>query len=412
MVLMVVGIIYLKWERTLPAKVILSRTTLPRTTVSKVALPNYGNGLGQWKVVGKPLKLTFHVHDLKLFSWKENIFLAYTQVFDEKLDGFDQSLTILKWNGKEWIQIGKWDGLAELSKICIGSWKGKLCAVIAKSVYVKSNKIRELVQLVQWDREKWTQTVRSFIFKKNFVFLSCFKIDHGIPYVGLLRPGEALSEGNDGSLIKYMNHSWSYVGAPCFFKHVQGSLSLAFLKGIPFLTCNKGGFPLNKPYVFKFNGTTWHPHPILKNDQDTSSAFLKFHGQLYLLLYVVNEFDAATMNKILLLKYQKNRWIRMSSVVVPKNPDAWRLFSYIDSLGNIYTAFANEQERATVLRFNGVRWNYLGNPSFSTTAAWPFSFAEYKHRLYIAFADNLDADVEDSDHHSGKRIEVMRYIAP
>jgi hypothetical protein len=364
---------------------------------------------GEWKPVGKPLELTFHAHDIKLLSWKGSLYLAFTQDLPTGPYPFVQRLTLLKWNRLKWVQVEKWNDLQVGSRICLAPWKEKFYVVIEKndmSGTPYAGHCLEYLQLVQWDGQKWSKSGKPFIIgSKSTNLLSCLNIDHGIPYVGLLKPRGALSEGYDGSLIKYMDHSWKYVGAPYFFKHVQSGLSLAFLKGNPLLACNKG-YLNHMPYVFKFNGRKWHSYPILKNDQDTSNALVKFHGQLYLFLYVVNGFDLDTTNEILLMKYQKKKWIRISSVAVPKNPNSGGVFSFIDSLGNIYIAFSDEQEKATVLRFNGVTWNYFGKPCFSTTAAWPLSFAEYKHKLYIAFADNRG---EDTGQNNGKRIEVMEY---
>jgi hypothetical protein len=413
MVLMVVGIIYLKWERTLPAKVILSRTTLPRATVSKVSLPDYGKDSGEWQAVGKPMELVYHAHDLQLLSSQGSLYLAFTQEIPNGLYPFDQRLTLLKWNGQTWMQIGEWNKLQSGSAICLAPWKEKLYAVIEHSLNGISyaNHILESIQLEQWNGDKWSKIDGPFIIKKYGAFLSCFKVEHGIPYVGLLQQrtnaiNVGIGDGFDGSLIKYMDHSWRYVGTPHYIKHVYSELDLAFIKGTPLLLCIKDA-ATEKSDILKFNGRTWKSHLIQRGYFD---AFLHSQSQLYLFLKAT--FQWSNPDIYLLMKYEKGRWVHMSSVAVPDNSSTGGIFPFADSRGNIYIAFADAQKKASVLWLNGGTWRYLGKPSFSDIVAWPFSFAEYKHQLYIAFANNLDADVGDSDHHSGKRIEVMRYIAP
>ncbi|MBK6504269.1 MAG: hypothetical protein IPG02_00990 [Ignavibacteria bacterium] len=148
---------------------------------------------------------------------------------------------------------------------------------------------------------------------------------------------------------------WDYVGSPGFISGYTNAKCLKFYGSVPYIAI--GGS------VMKFDGTNWVyvGSPNIANAAGTSIAFLDSTPY-------VSFFDGDHQGKVSVKKFNGIEWEYVGN---PGFSDMGGYYYAIIeiSLNDIYVAFVEtndyENRKISVMKFDGVNWNYVGPPRFS-----------------------------------------------
>ncbi|MDI6778457.1 MAG: hypothetical protein QMD77_04700 [Patescibacteria group bacterium] len=217
----------------------------------------------------------------------------------------------------------------------------------------------------------------------------------GEPYIAYrdnARSGKA-------SVLKYQSSTnWQYVGDETFNDGGAGFLRLVFNPGTnePYLAyadANSGGLA----FVKKFNGTNWEnvgtsavsEGPVSNTlamafNSSTNEPYLAFSDMNVSLEAVVKKFNGSTWETVGDAGFSPTS---VDFIDIAFNPSA----------NEPYVVFAdetNDENKATVMKFNGSSWEYVGNPQFSSSDIHEpsITFNPVTSEPLIAFGDSAYSD--------------------
>ena len=226
----------------------------------------------------------------------------------------------------------------------------------------------------------------------NFVSLFIF---NGIPYLGTGEQSNGDTMGYfKAAVLKFENGSWESIGGdPGFSAGGTGYGDLFVDNGVPFLAyydvVNSNGC------VAKYNGITW--------ESVGSPNFSGSEAQHNFSLYVYNgipylAYRHDPSNEVSVIKYNGSSWENVGSPAFSAGAGTY-LSLYVYN-GTPYVAFAedhyypnpaSQQElisEATLMKFNGTSWEYVGKPGFSDGQARFVSLSIDNDTPYVAYVDD------------------------
>jgi len=223
--------------------------------------------------------------------------------------------------------------------------------------------------------QSW-DTVGSQDFSAGEALCTSIAIDgNGTPYVAYYDGGN----GGKATVMKYNGSSWVTVGAAGFSDSTAYYTSIAIWNDTPYVVYEDGGNNL-KATVMKYNGSSWvRVGTAGFSDSVATYTSIAINGSGT--PYVVYE-DYATSNfGATVMKYNGSSWVVVG--IVGFTPGA-SIFSdltaqytsiAIDGSGTPYVAYCDGSSddaysgAATVMKYNGSSWVYVGNPGFSGSFA-------------------------------------------
>ena len=183
-------------------------------------------------------------------------------------------------------------------------------------------------------------------------------------------------------------YNWKNVGLPGFSNLSYGS-SLAFSPaGEPYVAFSDGGHS-DKVTVMRFDGTNWvnvGNAGFSSGAANTTTTSLAFSttGEPYVAFE-----DISHSLKASVMKFDGNEWIYVGSAGFSPGQGVGTSLA-ISPTGDPYVAFRDGANsfKVTVMKFNGTNWVIVGSagisPVFANSVDLEFSFSG---ELYVAFAD-------------------------
>ncbi len=215
----------------------------------------------------------------------------------------------------------------------------------------------------------------------------------GEPYVAFQDHSVSASRA---SVMKFDGINWTYVGSPGFSAAGAYHTSLAINNaGVPYVAYRDHGNGLGAT-VMKFNGTNWENvgSPGFSDDQVADvSLKLNASGVPYV---VFKDYGGAYSEneRITVMKFNGSSW---EAVGMPRFSDdeadyCTLAFSNTDEPYVAFTDKAN-QFKATVMKYNGSNWETVGSAGFSPDRAFRLSLTFSSVGVpYLAY---MDRDNED-----------------
>jgi hypothetical protein len=204
------------------------------------------------------------------------------------------------------------------------------------------------------------------------------------------------------TVMKFDGTNWVYVGNAGFstggaqwenlvFNPVDGQLYLAF----------GDDFRSGKATVMKYNGTSWVNvgNPGFSAGQATwVSLTFNSSGQPY-----VAYTDYGNSLKATVKTFNGSNWVTVGNVGFTPAEAECESLAFSPS-GQLYVAFADDSStplrKASVMKFTGTAWVYVGNPGFSDGTTWSES---------LAFSPSGEPHVSYIDWAVSSKVSVMKY---
>ena len=212
----------------------------------------------------------------------------------------------------------------------------------------------------------------------------------GQPYV-------AFGNGSTGEamVMKFDGSAWVNVGPPNFTPNSTAGLSLAFdpVNGEPYVAFTDFASTGLRTSVMKFDGSNWtfvgsEFFSAAGQTESQSLAFSPADNKPYVAFQ-----DGGWGYNTRVMRFNGTDWVNVGTPGFSLNGAELTClaFSPADSLP--YVSFsANDSSnvpKATVMKFNGTEWVYVGNPCFSAhkSQRLQLAFSPVNQQPYVSFAD-------------------------
>jgi hypothetical protein len=244
----------------------------------------------------------------------------------------------------------------------------------------------------------WQNVGNAYFSAGEAIYTSLDISPSGQPYVGYM------DEGNSGkaTVMKFDGSNWTNVGNAGFSAGVAQWISLVFnpVDGQPFVAfrddANSG-----KATVMRFDGTNWvNVGPAGFSAGGTSWESLAFSpsGQPFVAFT-----DYGHSLKAAVMKFDGTSWVNVGIAGFSASDAECESLAFSPS-GQPYVAFADGASipwmSATVMKFDGSSWVYVGNPGFSNGFTWQES---------LAFSPSGEPYVGYIDYPDSSKTSVMKY---
>ena len=291
---------------------------------------------------------------------------------------------------------GEWENVGPSAIGDNGYWPSLAFHPLTYQPYIayrdNTNNWRATVK--KFDGSSWSDVGIPGMSYASAVYTQIAFSGSGDPYVAYrdsARSGKA-------SVLKFNGSSWQYVGDETFSDGEAGYLRLVFNPSTdePYLAygdANLGGLAVVK----KFNGTSWENvgTPGISEGPASNTLAMAFNpntNEPYLAFS-----DAAIFTKAVVKKFNGSAWEMVgASGFSPTSAE------FIDIAFNpttsepyvVLTDETNDEDKATVMKFNGSSWEYVGNQQFSSADIQEpsIAFNPTTNEAHIVFGDGAYSD--------------------
>ena len=250
-----------------------------------------------------------------------------------------------------------------------------------------TNNLRATVK--KFDGSSWSDVGTPGMSYASASYTQIALSSSGDPYVSYrdnARSGKA-------SVLKYQSDTnWQYVGEETFSDGGVSYLRLAFnpLTDEPYAAYADNSWQ-NLVVVKKFNGSSWenvgNPGVSEGSIITLSLAFNPSTGEPYLAYG-----DSVYSNKAVVKKWNGSSWETVGTAGFSSSDAGYIAIAFHPETFEPYVVFEDGTDggyKATVMKFTGSSWEYVGNPRFTTDSAWDpsIAFCPSTNEPYIAFGD-------------------------
>jgi len=241
------------------------------------------------------------------------------------------------------------------------------------------------VSVMKFNGTTWEHIGQPGFSPGNAYYLDfAFNPVNGQPYVAF----QDLTDTSRVTVMSYNGTSWEYVGNQGFSAKDARDISLAFSpSGQPHVAFYD--FETTwKATVMKFDGIEW----IYVGTQgltygQVAHTDLTFSptGEPYLIFT-----DWTYSGKASVMKYDNNVWVYVGNPGFSADVAYYATIAFSES-GQLYIAYQNVggTDKASVMTYTGNNWIYVGNPDFSSQAPGYLSLAiDLSDQPYVAFRDH------------------------
>lgn len=211
----------------------------------------------------------------------------------------------------------------------------------------------------------------------------------GTPMTGFRHPGPHSSMFGFATVIQYNGSSWSYTGNPWFSAGDVYHTSMAVSPGgIPHIVYQDASYD-NSGTVMKFDGSAWvnvgTPGFTQSFARNPVIAFSP-SGNPYI---AFSEGSSTVALKASVMKFNGTSW-EFVGIEGFSAGEVDSISLAFNSAGEPFVAFSDEANswKATVMRFDGTSWVNVGNPGFSDgPAGWTSIGFSQGGKAVVAFQD-------------------------
>ena len=322
-----------------------------------------------------------------------NLYVAYKDFANS------QKLTVKKWDGTTWTTIGT-QGFSinpvDYVSLKVDSFDHPY---VAFREY-KANSWKASV--MKWDGTSWSYVGLSEFSAGQANYISLALNSNNVPYVLY----QDIAYGQKATLKYFNGTSWANVGSQGFTPGPANGISLAINSNdVPYVLYSNA-LNSNRINVMKFYNNSW---------QYVGNTGIHTSGNTGVEFYSSIDFDSNDQPYILfsdptsasiVMKLNGTSWTYVGGLGIvasgPNVPDFRHLSLKIGQDDSPYVAFTDfsKNKKATVKRFNGTNWGYVGTPGFSA--------GEVKYtQLNIGSNNTLDVSYQDSFYN--KKATVMKF---
>lgn len=397
------------------AKVELDGTGTPYVMMIDAGADSYlvhmmkftGGTLAGWTAVGsKGFKSNAPKPDIA-FGKNSNIPYVIMQ------DGTNGNRPLVEYNdGSGWSPLGNLSGLftnnVDYPTIAVDS---SGIPYVAFEDYDNSQKLT----VMQWSNPNWTYVGGSPGISAGAAFYVKLALDkNDVPYVAYADLGTTT-----GNVKKFSSGSWSDVG-PVFFSGGLSAVSLALdSNNIPYVAYTEQGS--GKASVKKYNSgaNTWDlvGPQYLTGDQARNVVLALDGSDTPYIAFQDYTQGSSGNNPISVMKLNSGNWAYVGSAGISANAPSFMDMTP-DNNGNPLVFFgdknpnASNNNYASVLKFDGANWNFLGGQFFSDGSAAGGHITldnnGAPHVVYQDFAHSSGATVEKHSQTTAVNVSGLR----
>jgi len=381
---------------------------------------NITNATKGWQLVGniQPSLPSYEAQTIFLWVYQGTPIIAYA---DEKTSfniggggsGMEGVVRVIKYNGTSWESIGD-PPLKPTPNLSFFVYAGIPYLGFRDDNNYGSgkNEIVGYASVFKYNGSSW-ESVGQPAFSAGGILYPSLSVSNGIPYIAY----SDLAHESRVTVMKFNGSSWESVGQPGFSPcSGEQYISLCVFNGTPYVAFNDNTFPgshgfTGKISVMKFNGAAWEyvGTPGFSADAVRDIDLKIYNGIPYVAYgdYSFSEpFIGSTESiaKATVMKFNGSSW---ESVGPPGfSAGDSHYCSLFISNGNPYIAFRDNSipfglGAASVMRFNGTGWEYVGGQGFTTMHAVGYT------SLYI---DNGIPYLAYRDIDNNNSLTLMKYI--
>jgi len=319
-----------------------------------------------WAYVGEDTLFFEKAKDISLFVYDNNGAPVPYVAYSDHKDGLkNDGSTVLKFNGTDWVVVGEeaFSGIdVKYTSLFVYNDNGFPVPYIAYREE-RSWGYSNGATVMKYNGVDWEVVGERRFSKDDVEHVSLFVYnDNGVPVPYVAYRDDRKGSNNDGATVmKYNGIDWEVVGDECFSwgdaKYV--SLSVYDNNGAPVpYVAYSDKLQNSSATVMKFNGIGW--------ERVGAGGFSEAEAQ-YISLFVYDD----------------------SGTPLP-------YIAYRDKRPSV---LLNDEDGATVMRFDGMEWEVVGKDRFSKSDVKYTSLYVYQGMSYIAYRDEGNGD----------RITVMKY---
>lgn len=338
----------------------------------------------QWEFVGDEGFSDTHANSQKLaFSPSGDLYVAYVLTFS--------GIEVRKFDGKDWIYIGD-PGFAPSSTEL--SFAISLDGVPYVAFHESTGTYPSYkMSVMKFDGTKWL-----YVGQPNFSPAQAWHLSLAISPTG--EPHVSFYDGSitlpKASVMKYDGTQWIYVGDK-YISSAEAVPSIDFsLQGDLYVVYTD--FALNnKATVKKYEGTNWINvgNPGFSEGESWGVDIeISSSGQPYVAFNNLSDSDTIGIS---VMKFEENVWKYVGAKRLSEGFHGQGGVLVINDAGEPFIAFQDiytnesEKSKASVMKFNGTKWEYVGSRGFSPGGSDSYSLAmDPAGRPYLAFREVSD----------------------
>ena len=359
-----------------------------------------------WELVGDAGFSAGNAETLSLFTYRGTPYVAYQDRANSN------QATVMKFNGSTWESVGIPDfSLGGAAYISLAVYNGTPYVAYQDDYNYGTGKdlVENRATVMKFNGISW-EVVGDPAFSAGVAVSTVLFIDNGTPFVAY---SDSVNDSK-ATVMKFNGSTWESVGTPGFSSGGASSFSLAGYNGTPYVAYSDSANS-NKATVMKFNGSMWEsvgtPGFSANEISHQSQSLSIYNGTPYLAyadLVLTNVGllpKPEYVPKATVMKFNGASWECVGSPDFVQTEQievvSLQVYNGIPYIAYKETAVGASMGRASVMKFNGTNWEYVGGQGFSTHAASGILlFITEQGIPYVAY----------TDYDNGHKATVMRYI--
>ncbi len=251
------------------------------------------------------------------------------------------------------------------------------------------------VTVMKFDGTNWVNLGSAGFSAGEADYTSLSFSPSGQPYVAY----EDWGNSQKTTVMMFNGTNWVNVGNAGFSAGEDDFISLAFnpADSLPYVAfANEVNLISNKATVMKFNGTNWvdvgNSDFSAGNTLNESLAFSPIDSMPYV---AFSDFGSGFSGKATVMKFNGTNWVYLGSEGFSAGVASYISLSINPSDGTPYVAFTDgaNSAKATVMKFDGTNWMNVGNADFTTgsVSCISLAFSPTDSLPYITYSDGGDS---------------------
>ncbi len=300
--------------------------------------------------------------------------------------GADWKISVMKFNGNEWVFVGK-QGISDGNSDGVG-----LAFTPEGTPYVTfQDRVNQYgTTVMKFDGADWQVVGQKCITSSASSFNTIAIDSKGIPYIAFR---DAQDNNYGASVMRFNGTSWEFVGMRNFTDPQRGyggasQVSITLDKNdVPYIAYQHWNEQFNTiTTVAKFNGNDWDQVGIADfagwNATMTRSMAFDSKNRPYLVCLKDGKTTA--------IMFENGVWSTIADFIPNLGGSEYATIA-IDSRDNVYLAFQDYAvtRRLTVTRCSNGKWDFVGSQGFSPSSVQFVGIdIDKSDNVYINYADN------------------------